>query len=135
MQHKIPRVALQALVLLDACVSNSGREFQKMVSSQDFINEMRPLVGRPDLVGSKIRELIQKWTSEFQDDAELSLIVSFYHYLRASGAQFQQPKSEEAAPRSNNPDAVDSQKEQDDIALAIQMSLKEEEKKEKQSKA
>ena len=60
-------------------------------------------------------------------------IFSFYHYLRASGAQFQQ-KSEEPAPRSNNPDAVDSQKEQDDIALAIQMSLKEEEKKEKQSK-
>ena len=64
-----------ALVILDACVSNSGREFQKMVSSQDFINEMRPLVGRSDLVGEKIRELIQKWTSEFQDDAELSLIV------------------------------------------------------------
>ena len=114
-----------------------------MVSSQDFINEMRPLVGRSDLVGEKIRELIQKWTSEFQDDAELSLIVrfttkiwrksiwfvfSFYHYLRASGAHFHQ-KSEEPAPRSNNPDAVDSQKEQDDIALAIQMSLKEEEDK------
>jgi len=62
-------------VLLDACVSNSGREFQKNVSSQDFINEMRPLVGRADLVGEKIRELIQKWTNDFQDDAELSLIV------------------------------------------------------------
>ena len=69
---------LLALVLLDACVSNSGREFQKNVSSQDFINEMRPLVGRADLVGEKIRELIQKWTNDFQDDAELSLIVRFF---------------------------------------------------------
>ena len=89
--HRVPRVALQgmsiyliflvgllsilALVVLDACVSNSGKEFQKLVSSQDFINELRPLVSRSDLVGEKVRGLIKKWSKEFENEAELSLIV------------------------------------------------------------
>ena len=70
-------MGLQALIVLDACVSNCGREFQKLVSSQDFINELRPLVSRNDQVGEKIRGLIKKWSKEFEDEAELSLIVRF----------------------------------------------------------
>ena len=64
-------------MVLDACVSNSGREFQKLVSSQEFINELRPLVSRNDQVGEKIRGLIKKWSKEFEDEAELSLIVRY----------------------------------------------------------
>ena len=76
--NRVPRVALQALVVLDACVSNSGREFQKLVSSQDFINELRPLVMRHDLVGEKTKGLIKKWSKEFENDPELSLIVRYF---------------------------------------------------------
>ena len=82
LNHRVPRVGLQALVVLDACVSNSGREFQKLVSSQDFINELRPLVSRNDQVGEKIRGLIKKWSKEFEDEAELSLIVRFGQNLK-----------------------------------------------------
>ena len=51
---------------------------------------MRPLVGRSDLVGEKIRELIQKWTNDFQDDAELSLIVRYGYTItiRAFGNKY-----------------------------------------------
>merc|ERR1711962_911438 len=129
--HRVPRVALQALVVLDACVSNSGKEFQKLVSSQDFINELRPLVSRADLVGEKTRGLIKKWSKEFENEAELSLIVSFYHYLRSAGAHFPE-EGERKRPVNTNPDAVDSQREADEIAMAIQMSLNEEKQKEKQ---
>jgi len=130
--HRVPRVALQALVVLDACVSNSGKEFQKLVSSQDFINELRPLVSRADLVGEKVRGLIKKWSKEFENEAELSLIVSFYHYLRSAGAHFPAEEGEKRRPVNTNPDAVDSQREADEIAMAIQMSLNEEKQKEKQ---
>jgi len=130
--HRVPRVALQALVVLDACVSNSGKEFQKLVSSQDFINELRPLVSRSDLVGEKVRGLIKKWSKEFENEAELSLIVSFYHYLRSAGAHFPAEEGEKRRPVNTNPDAVDSQREADEIAMAIQMSLNEEKQKETQ---
>jgi len=119
-------------VVLDACVSNSGKEFQKLVSSQDFINELRPLVSRADLVGEKVRGLIKKWSKEFENEAELSLIVSFYHYLRSAGAHFPAEEGEKRRPVNTNPDAVDSQREADEIAMAIQMSLNEEKQKEKQ---
>ena len=135
-------------MVLDACVSNSGKEFQKLVSSQDFINELRPLVSRADLVGEKVRGLIKKWSKEFENEAELSLIVrwlplsygktyltiiySFYHYLRSAGAHFPAEEGEKRRPVNTNPDAVDSQREADEIAMAIQMSLNEEKQKEKQ---
>lgn len=56
---------------------------------------------------------------------------SFYHYLRASGAHFPQKTEPAANARPANPDAVDSQKEADEIAIAIQRSLQEEEQKKK----
>ena len=57
-------------------------------------------------------------------------VSSFYHYLRSAGAHF--PIEEKAKTRAvnMNPDAVDSQQEADDIALAIQRSLTEEQAKE-----
>ena len=73
--RRLDNLSFLALVVLDACVSNSGKEFQKLVSSQDFINELRPLVSRADLVGEKVRGLIKKWSKEFENEAELSLIV------------------------------------------------------------
>lgn len=60
-------------------------------------------------------------------------VFSFYHFLRANGTHFPEPKSEKR-PTSNNPDAVDSQKEADDLAIALQLSLQEEESKKQSAK-
>ena len=59
-------------------------------------------------------------------------IYSFYHYLRSAGAHFPAEEGEKRRPVNTNPDAVDSQREADEIAMAIQMSLNEEKQKEKQ---
>ena len=61
---------------------------------------------------------------------KLILFDSFYHYLRSAGAHFpdETAKSTTRRPVNTNPDAVDSQQEADDIALAIQRSLAEEQK-------
>ena len=62
----------------------------------------------------------------------LTNIYSFYHYLRSAGAHFPAEEGEKRRPVNTNPDAVDSQREADEIAMAIQMSLNEEKQKEKQ---
>ena len=67
----------------------------------------------------------------FQDKNE---IFSFYHYLRSAGAHFPSEESKPQKRVSTNPDAVDSQQEADDIALAIQRSLAEEQKAKEVSK-
>jgi len=61
-----------------------------------------------------------------------TIIYSFYHYLRSAGAHFPAEEGEKRRPVNTNPDAVDSQREADEIAMAIQMSLNEEKQKEKQ---
>ena len=60
-----------------------------------------------------------------------TIIYSFYHYLRSAGAHFPAEEGEKRRPVNTNPDAVDSQREADEIAMAIQMSLNEEKQKEK----
>ena len=61
------------------------------------------------------------------------IVFSFYHFLRANRTHFPEPKSERRQ-MTTNPDAVDSQKEADDLALALQLSLQEEEAKKQTTK-
>lgn len=72
---------------------------------------------------------LKKWAeSEFKNDSELDLIPSLYVKLRSEGQDFTDTTGTPAktvAPLSNDPNVVSSQKEQDDIAKAIELSLKE----------
>lgn len=71
---------------------------------------------------------LQKWAeSEFKTDPQLILIPSLYQKLQSEGLDFsdtsQTPKP--APVLSKDPNVVNSQQEQDDIAKAIELSLKE----------
>lgn len=76
-----------------------------------------------------MRLSLKKWAeSEFKKDSELDLIPSLYVKLRGEGHDFTDSTGTPAksvAPLSKDPNVVSSQKEQDDIALAIELSLKE----------
>lgn len=71
---------------------------------------------------------MKKWAEgDFKDDPQLDLIPTFYRKLKSEGHDFTDnttpPKT--AVTFSKDPNVVSSQQEQDDIAKAIEMSLKE----------
>ncbi|XP_014291611.1 signal transducing adapter molecule 1 [Halyomorpha halys] len=125
-----PHVVLQAVTLLDACVNNCGKTFQLEVASRDFDSELKKLIAKwqcGDKVGDRIRNLIKKWSdAEFKADAQLSLMTSLYSRLRQEGVDFStQSEPPPKTQKSTDPDSVSSQQEVDDIAKAIELSLKE----------
>ncbi len=78
-------------------------------------------------VNEKLRLLIKKWAQqEFKNDPQLSLIPSLYNKLKSEGMDFsssEPPKKSLSLPK--NPDVVTSSQEEEDIAKAIELSLKE----------
>ncbi|XP_054157958.1 signal transducing adapter molecule 1-like [Oppia nitens] len=132
LNHSLPSVVMQSLTLLDACVSNCGKIFHLEVCSRDFESEIRKLLQKSHpKVCEKLRLLIKKWAqTEFKNDPQLSLIPALYHKLKSEGMDF---TSSEPIKRSSlalqqlpkNPDVVTTSQEEEDIAKAIEASLKE----------
>ncbi|CAG2170680.1 unnamed protein product [Oppiella nova] len=128
LNHQLPSVVMQSLTLLDACVSNCGKIFHLEVCSRDFESEIRKLLSKSHpKVCEKLRLLIKKWAqTEFKNDPQLSLIPALYNKLKSEGMDF---SSSEPVKKSTqlpkNPDVVTSNQEEEDIAKAIEASLKE----------
>ncbi|RWS21996.1 signal transducing adapter molecule 1-like protein, partial [Leptotrombidium deliense] len=126
--HPVPHVSMLSLTLLDACVSNCGKKFHLEVCSRDFESEVRKILskGHPK-VAEKMRLLIKKWAEqEFKNDPQLSLIPSLYTKLKSEGVDFgstDPPKRKSELP--SDPNVVTSNQEEEDIAKAIELSLKE----------
>lgn len=129
MNHKVPHVALQALSLLDACVRSCGYAFHVEMASRDFVSECRTFItsGKPhQKVVQKLKMLVKRWAeNEFRTDPALNIIPTMYNSLKNEGHSF--PSVEEFLIKEAAPSM--SRKEEDDIAKAIAMSLKEAENK------
>ncbi|CAH1772968.1 unnamed protein product [Owenia fusiformis] len=132
MNHRVPHVAMQSLTVLDACVSNCGHQFHLEMASRDFISEVRVLLGGKahPRVAEKLAQLVKKWAeNEFKSDASLHLIPTLYNSLKKEGYDFSTSDtktSTKVETLSKDPNVVNSQQEEDDIAKAIALSLKEE---------
>ncbi|KAL0274084.1 UNVERIFIED_CONTAM: hypothetical protein PYX00_006601 [Menopon gallinae] len=129
LHHKNPHVALQAATLLGACVNNCGKTFHLVVASRDFENEYTKLLPKVNpRVNERLRQLLRTWAEgEFSKDPELILIPSLYKKLKQDGFDFPLPetaKSPKTIPIPEDPNIAGSQKEVDDIAKAIALSLK-----------
>ncbi|XP_045602870.2 signal transducing adapter molecule 1 isoform X1 [Procambarus clarkii] len=127
-----PRIVLQAVTLLDACINNCGRKFLLEVASRDFEQELRKHLTSTRThhkVSERLRESLRKWAeSEFKGDPQLSLIPALYTKLKQEGYDFnvQSDSPKKVAPKySTDPNVVNSKQEEDDIARAIQLSLQE----------
>lgn len=130
LNHQDPHVVIQAITLLDACVNNCGKTFHLEVASRDFESEFRKLVqkSQPRIV-EKLKQSLKKWAEgDFKTDPQLSLIPSLFTKLKQEGMDFSTPSDPALKSRSSqpkDPNAVSSQQEVDDIAKAIELSLKE----------
>lgn len=73
--------------------------------------------------------LLKRWVEgEFKADPQLNLIPSMYAKLKSEGIDFtdtSQPAPKTKTVYSKDPNVVSSQQEEEDIAKAIELSLKE----------
>ncbi|XP_067007912.1 signal transducing adapter molecule 1 isoform X2 [Anabrus simplex] len=129
LNHQDPHIVMQAITLLDACVNNCGKPFHLEIASRDFETEFRKLLNRSQpRVADKLKQLLKKWAEgDFKGDPQLNLIPSLYSKLKQEGVDFT-PHTEmprQSVPLSKDPNVVSTQQEEDDIAKAIELSLKE----------
>lgn len=123
MSHNHPNVSIQAVILLDACVSNCGKKFHLEVASREFITEARKLLakGHPKVI-ERFKIVVKKWSeNEFKSDPELNVIPAFVFQLREEGYDFTDP-SKPQLPK--DPNIVISDQEEEDIIKALELSLK-----------
>lgn len=77
----------------------------------------------------KLKLSLKKWAeSEFKSEPQLNLIPSLYQKLKEEGHDFTDNTTAQVkvpVVLSKDPNVVSSQQEQDDIAKAIELSLKE----------
>jgi signal transducing adaptor molecule len=70
---------------------------------------------------------LKKWAEgDFKSDPQLNLIPSLYKKMKQEGHDFSEPQAvvKREVEKSSDPNVVSSQQEEDDIAKAIELSLK-----------
>ncbi|XP_043527511.1 signal transducing adapter molecule 1 [Frieseomelitta varia] len=124
-----PHIVMQALTLLDVCVINCGKTFHLEIASRDFENELKKLIHHSEpKIAEKMRELLKKWAeNDFKTDPQLNLIPSFYNKLKHEGYDFTSTSDtpKRTSILSKDPNVVTNSQEEEDIAKAIELSLKE----------
>lgn len=123
---KDPHVVKHTLTLLDTCVRNCSRNFKLEVCSRTFVNELKNFILNKKVpkLSNQLAILVEKWVAEkeFKTDPALNLLPSLYSELKMAGVDFK-PEIEPSKSMKIDPELL--KKEEEELARAIQLSLKE----------
>ncbi|KYK55160.1 Class E vacuolar protein-sorting machinery protein hse-1 [Drechmeria coniospora] len=126
--HRNANVQLYTLELAHALCQNCGKPVHREVSSRAFTEALLKLANDRNThaqVKAKILEKMQDWSDMFSKDPELGIMYDAYHRLKQSNPTLQPP----SAPQKQGLTQSDRQKEEDELQMALKLSLQEEERK------
>jgi signal transducing adaptor molecule len=104
------------------------------LSSRAFTDAMLKLANDRNThtqVKAKILERMKEWSDMFKTDPDLGIMYDAFYRLKQSNPTLQPP----SAPQKNSLTDQDRQKEEDELQIALKLSLQEEERKKKPAQA
>jgi signal transducing adaptor molecule len=116
------------LKVANALSQNCGKAMHRELSSRAFTDAMLKLANDRNThnqVKAKILERMKDWTDMFKSDPDLGIMHDAYFRLKQSNPTLQPP----SAPQKNSLTQLDRQKEEEELQIALKLSLQEEERK------
>ncbi|ETS74429.1 hypothetical protein PFICI_14295 [Pestalotiopsis fici W106-1] len=128
--HRNANVQLYTLELANALSQNCGKPMHRELASRAFTDALLKLANDRNThqqVKAKILERMKEWSDMFSKDADLGIMYDAYFRLKQTNPTLQPP----SAPQKNRLTELDRQKEEEELQMALQLSLQDEERKKK----
>lgn len=128
--HRNANVQLYTLEVANALSQNSGKNMHRELSSRAFTDALLKLANDRNThtqVKAKILERMKDWSDMFKSDPDLGIMYDAYFRLKQTNPTLHPP----SAPQKNSLTEVDRQKEEEELQMALKLSLQEEERKKK----
>jgi signal transducing adaptor molecule len=121
--HRNANVQIYTLELANALSQNCGPELHRELASKAFTDALLRLASERTThaqVKQKVLERMGAWTEEFARKPELGIMEQAYHKLRQQQPGLMPPSK----PVKTQISAEDRKKEEDELQMALQLSLK-----------
>lgn len=125
---ELPADACRRHQLAHALCQNCGKPMHREISSRAFTDALLKLANDRNThtqVKAKILEKMKDWSDMFSNDAELGIMYDGYYRLKQNNPTLQAP----SAPQKQGLTESDRQKEDEELQMALKLSLQDEERK------
>ncbi|RVX75629.1 Class E vacuolar protein-sorting machinery protein hse1 [Exophiala mesophila] len=120
--HRNANVQLYTLELANALSQNCGINAHRELASRSFTDALLRLANdrtTHQQVKSKILERMEQWTKDFSSNSELGIMDQAYQKLKAQNPNLQPPQ----APVKRQITDYDRQKEEEELQMALRLSI------------